>query len=116
LVGTNSLPAVGLSADQRNEAFAALSGAHQAAFRAMSLLVRNRDQTVAFLKERVSPANKIDKERVATLVGQLESQQFAVRDKAARDLAEMGPNIAGELRAALNAAKSAEARNRIKRA
>jgi RNA polymerase sigma factor (sigma-70 family) len=109
-------PTAAQTAAERSDAYAALSAGPQAAARAAAQLARGRDQTVAFLKERLSAPGEPDKAKVAALIGQLESQQFAVRDKAARELDALGPHIAGELRAALDAAKSAEARARIKRA
>ena len=84
------------------------------AFRAAALLVRDRDGAVALLKERLRATANVDSAAVAKLAGQLDSPQFAVRDKAAHELEKLGPEVAGDLRKALEAATSAEARDKLK--
>jgi hypothetical protein len=56
--------------------------------------------TVAALKERLHPVRPVDAEKVARLLNDLESDQFALREQAARELEK----LADAIRPALNRA------------
>jgi hypothetical protein len=67
---------------------------------------------VPFLKQRLKPA--LPREgRVARLLDDLDSDEFAVREKASRELARMGQRVESVLRVALGEKPSAEKRRRV---
>jgi hypothetical protein len=68
---------------------------------------------VTFLRGKLRPIVAVPAERVAPLVAALDSPAFAVRERAARDLAALGPGAEPAVRAALAKQASAEARQRI---
>ncbi len=80
--------------------------------RALLTLGQNPRDTVAFLKDHLIPV-KADSQRVAKLVANLDSDQFAVREQAAADLEYLGKYIRADLEKALAQAASAEAMQRI---
>jgi hypothetical protein len=70
-------------------------------------------QAVPFLKEHVSPAVPADPKHIDRLIADLDGEQFAVRDAAARELRALGAEAEPALRRALKGAPSAEARKQI---
>jgi WD40 repeat protein len=67
---------------------------------------------VPFLKQRLQP--DLPREgRVARLLADLDSEEFAVREKASRELARMGKSVESVLRAALGEKPSAEKQRRV---
>jgi dipeptidyl aminopeptidase/acylaminoacyl peptidase len=80
-------------------------------YQAIRLLLR-AEQTVGLLRERLHPAKATDPARLKRLVAELDSDDFAVREKATRDLTSLGSTAESALRRALPGA-SAEARRRI---
>jgi WD40 repeat protein len=67
---------------------------------------------VPFLRHRLKPA--LPREgRVARLLDDLDSDEFAVREKASRELARMGKRVESALRAALGEKPSVEKRRRV---
>jgi RNA polymerase sigma factor (sigma-70 family) len=86
------------------------------AFRAIGDLVVAGDEAVAYLKKQLSPAPIPDAalaKRATQLVADLDSDKFAVRQKAMVELDKMGDPATGALRKALAAPLSLEARRRI---
>jgi WD40 repeat protein len=71
------------------------------------------EQTVPFFKQRLQPVQPADARRLATLPGDLDSDQFAVRDKATRELEQLGDAAEPALRRALAGRPSPEARRRM---
>jgi RNA polymerase sigma factor (sigma-70 family) len=67
---------------------------------------------VAFLKERMPPAERATPERVRQWVADLDSPRFPAREAAARELAARKPEAEAALREALRGSISAEARRR----
>jgi hypothetical protein len=61
---------------------------------ARNALVQGRDTTVAFLQERLKGALLVDTEKLARYLADLESDQFAIRQKATEELEKLG-NLAG---------------------
>jgi hypothetical protein len=68
------------------------------AYQAVHALARAGDEAVAFLKARVRP---IDARRLSRLIADLDNDDFAVREQAARELAAMGRAAEPTLRKAL---------------
>jgi WD40 repeat protein len=71
------------------------------AFRALVTLSGGGDKTVAFLKERLSPARPADPKQVRALLAKLDDDSFPERNEAARQLGEMGDLAESGLREAL---------------
>jgi WD40 repeat protein len=86
------------------------------AYRAIWKLSASPQQAVAFLRERLRAAREPDKTnaaRIVQLIGDLDSDAFAVREKASRELASFGRETERELRKALVSSPSAESKRRI---
>jgi RNA polymerase sigma factor (sigma-70 family) len=88
------------------------SGDAAAGGRALGKLVGAREQGLAFLSERLRPAPRATPERLARVVADLDSESFAVRRRAARELEELGEVAEPALRRALASGPSAEVRRR----
>jgi RNA polymerase sigma factor (sigma-70 family) len=72
--------------------------------------------TAAALKERLHPAPKLDANRLDQLLRDLDSEQFAVREKATRELEKLGDVARSEIEGALaRADASPELRRRLER-
>jgi hypothetical protein len=84
------------------------------AHRAMTALLAAGGQGVSFLKGHLRPAGAIDRERIERLLADLDSDQFAVRQKASRELRELGDAAEPALSQALAGQPSAEQRRRLK--
>jgi hypothetical protein len=76
-------------------------------------------KAVPFLKDHLKPANvkvpPADEKAIAKLVADLDSDEFAVREKAEADLAKLGLAAVPALEQALKEATSAEQRMRLQR-
>jgi hypothetical protein len=83
------------------------------AFQAMSRLSAVPAQAVRVIKERVKPIRTPDGKRIAQLLRDLESEQFAVREKATRELEEIGDAVEPALRKAMANKPTAELRKRL---
>jgi RNA polymerase sigma factor (sigma-70 family) len=83
-------------------------------YRAMTALLAARGQAVSFLKGRLRPAPAVDGRRIDRLLADLDSDQFAARQKASEELRELGDPAEPALRRALDGNPSAEQRRRIK--
>jgi hypothetical protein len=70
-------------------------------------------QTVPFLQRHLKAALPPDQTRLRRLIADLDSDQFATREKAQRELEGIGEDAAPALRKALAGGPSAEARRRI---
>ncbi len=82
--------------------WAALAGANApAADRAAWDLIRRPGQAVPRLKEWLKPAKLSDRKRVAKLIADLNADDFEARERASRELEQMGEGVAGQLRDAL---------------
>ncbi len=104
---------VGTDADFA-ELWSALSGqrAPQSLF-AVHRLEECGDEAVRRLRAVLAPPAVPDKPSVEDLIGQLDAEEFAKRERATRLLEEQGEAIVPKLRAALKVARSAEVRRRI---
>jgi len=79
---------------------------------ALWTLAGAREQTVAFLRDRLTPA-KIDAERIRRLILDLDSDSFAIREAATKALEQFGSEAEAQLREARAANRSGEMRKRI---
>jgi WD40 repeat protein len=70
-------------------------------------------QTAAFLRERLRPVSAIEPGLMKRLLAELDSDEFAVREDAARDVEEWGEGAIPSLRKALANHPSLEMRRRI---
>jgi RNA polymerase sigma factor (sigma-70 family) len=92
--------------------WADLASADEAkATRAALALVATKD-AVPFLKDRLKPV-KVDAKRVAQLIEQLDSDDFARREEAANELDYLGKFIKTDLERAAKDTKSAEVTKRV---
>jgi WD40 repeat protein len=103
-----------LSADSAAKLWAALEDADASlAFAAMRELFTRPGPAVALLRERLRPAAGVDEKAVRGWLRDLDSDTFAVREKAAADL-ESAVDVAEPiLRAALKEKQSAETKRRL---
>jgi RNA polymerase sigma factor (sigma-70 family) len=86
--------------------------AHKAQ-RALRTLVAGPVQAVPFLTDRLQPVAEADPKRVQQLIAGLDSEGFAARERAARELAELGERIEPALRKVLEGKPSLETRRRV---
>lgn len=80
---------------------------------AIGALAAHPGQTVRFLDQQLRPATAVDPKRLAMLIADLGSDQFAVREKAADELAHWREQSEPSLRQALTRMLSLETRRRI---
>jgi WD40 repeat protein len=83
------------------------------AHRAIYTLSDAAAESLPFLADHLHPVAAVDPKRVAKLLGDLDSEQFAVREAAERELTQMGQQIEPALRRVLEGKPSLEARNRV---
>jgi WD40 repeat protein len=93
----------------------ALSGEPAAAFRAQGALVLAGDRAVSLLSARILPARAPAEGMVERLIARLDSETFAVREEAVRDLQKLGDQAEPFLRRDLRSAESLELRRRLER-
>lgn len=82
------------------------------AFKAQGSLVADPSEAVKRIAAQVKPVAPVATELVARLIADLDNADFAVRERATRDLGTMGQPIAGALREAVRTSGSAEVRKR----
>jgi len=101
-------------ADDVAKAWADLAGNDAArAFGARWELGSAPAETISLLKERFRPARAADKERLRQLLADLDNKDFAAREQAQKELAEMAELAAPALRQTLTEKPSLELRRRI---
>jgi hypothetical protein len=83
------------------------------AYRAVHALAASPARTIAYLKQHLRPVPELDPRRVAQLIADLDSEEFAVREAATKDLAALGERAEPALRQALKDRPSLEARKRL---
>jgi hypothetical protein len=86
------------------------------AYRAAWILALHADRSVPYLAQRLRPTPALDqaeRQRIAQWVMQLDNDDFAVREQAARQLARVGEAAEPEFRKAMVATSSPEMRRRI---
>jgi WD40 repeat protein len=100
-------------ADELEKLRADLSGEASRAHRAIWRMVAAPRQSVPLLRAHLRPPPAVEPRRVARLIAHLDSERFAVRESAMRELAEMGESVDGPLRQALAGRPALEVRRRI---
>jgi WD40 repeat protein len=83
--------------------------------RAIRLLAAAPAQTLPILREKLRPVAKPDAKRLERLVADLESDQFTVRDRATKELDQLGELAEPALLKRLESTPDLEARRRIDR-
>lgn len=110
------LPTAPLTEDDARKAVAGLAGTDATAvFNDMGRLTGSPSTAVKAVREVLRPTVVPDADQVAALVRDLDSPQFAVRERAAGRLAALGPGVEGSLRRVLAGDLSTEARDRIEK-
>jgi RNA polymerase sigma factor (sigma-70 family) len=107
------LPELHPSAAELEATWRDLGGADgPAAFQAFWRLTVSPRETAAFLGERLKPVSAADPARITRLIGDLDSDQFAARDAAGRELEQLAERAEPALRKLLAGQPSPEARRR----
>jgi hypothetical protein len=83
------------------------------AYRAIHGMELSAAQTVAFLNDRLKPAAAVDAARIKELVADLDSEEFALRRKASKELEKLGPEVEPVFREVLAGSPSPEVRKRL---
>jgi hypothetical protein len=113
LTGAAPPPASRLADKQLDQLWADLAGADASqAFRAIWALTAAAPQTVPWLEGRLRPVLPAEPQRVAQLIAALDSEHFATRDRATRELEKLGESAGPALRKAVAGGPSAEVRRR----
>jgi RNA polymerase sigma factor (sigma-70 family) len=113
LARTGRASAADLSAKELSTLWAELASPDAArGHAAMGELASRPRQAAALLRERLRPAAEVAPERLARLVADLGSETFAVRQKAARELEQLGDLAEPALRRLAEEGRSLEARRR----
>jgi RNA polymerase sigma factor (sigma-70 family) len=83
------------------------------AYGAICTLRASPRQAVGLLERHLKPAPAVDAKQVAHALRDLDSDQFAARERAVKELAQVAEGAEATLRQALNAMPSAEARRHL---
>jgi RNA polymerase sigma factor (sigma-70 family) len=103
-----------LTAFERESLWTDLAGTDAAkAYAAVGRFADDPTSSVSFLKERLKPVLPVPADVLHSLLADLDSDQFEVREGAEKKLRAQGERIASSLRAELNAKPSLEKRKRI---
>ena len=85
----------------------------RAAYEAIRALASSPDGAVELLARHLKPAALIDAKRIAASLGDLDSDEFEVRQRATRDLEQMGDRVVPALERCLAGRPSPEVRKRV---
>jgi WD40 repeat protein len=85
------------------------------AFQAFRRLSRSPEKVVAVLRDHLRPVPRVDPDRLARLLRQLDSDDFQERQRATAELRELGQRVERGLKQALKSKPSLEVRRRIGR-
>jgi WD40 repeat protein len=108
-------PPAKLEAKELEKLWDDLAGAEPlAAYQAIWTLAAAGEPAVAFLKGKLQPEKAVG-EQVPKLLAKLDSEAYAVREAAFRDLKKLGAGVEGDLRKALEGKLSSEARKRVEK-
>jgi WD40 repeat protein len=83
------------------------------AYQAMCRLAASPTEAIPYLRKNLQAVPDPDKKRLTRLIGDLDSNQFTVRESAEKELEKMGEVALGALRKAMKGHPSAEARRRL---
>jgi WD40 repeat protein len=84
------------------------------AYQAIWALGDSPKQAMPFLRERLKPVEEVDPKQIQRLLTDLDSDQFATREEAAKELAKLGERVHPALRKFLEGQPSEEVRTRLK--
>jgi WD40 repeat protein len=101
------------SAARRDAWWAALGGHAKDAYKAMAQMIATPEHAVALLKDRVKPVGPSDPDRVAKLIGQLDNNTYAEREKAQAELEKMAEGAGHVIKQALQGNINLELRRRL---
>ncbi len=105
-----------LSAERLGELWETLHGLDsEKAAEAAAVFATSPEQTVDFLKKKLSAVPPVDAARLARLIADLESDTFATRETAERELSRLGRAAEPALRKASKGSPETEQRLRIER-
>jgi WD40 repeat protein len=105
---------VELRPEQVESLWADLGGEDAAqAYHAIRTLAAAPKSSLAFFERYLKPVAPVDAKQVARLLADLDSEQFAVREKAMQQLEKLGDSAATELSKALAGKPSLEVKRRI---
>jgi hypothetical protein len=90
-------------------------GERSRAYRALWALAAAPGQAVPLFREQLRPVVAADPDRVARLLAELDNDDFAVRDRAPKELQGMGEGALPALRKALEGKPGPELRRRVER-
>ncbi len=103
-----------LTGEQLGRAWNHLASADVAqAFRSLSDLLADPRHAVPFLREHIPKPPPLDPQRIARWIAELDSDDFAVREKARRELEKQDEIAEEALRKALQSRPSLEVRRRV---
>jgi hypothetical protein len=85
------------------------------AFRAMCGLSAAPDKAVALFQKQLKPVPVVEDKEIATLLADLEAEDFKTREQATKELEKVGEQALPVLKKALDAKPSLEARKRMER-
>jgi WD40 repeat protein len=103
-----------LSAEEVEARWNDLLGDAPRAYRAVRKLAAAPAPAVAFCRRHIKPVTPADEKRVASLVADLDSDEFEARQRAVTDLENLGELAVAACRQALAGRPSAEARRQLK--
>jgi RNA polymerase sigma factor (sigma-70 family) len=107
---------VNLRPDEVRARWAELAGTDaRTAYQAIGQLAAAPGLSLPFLRQQLRPAAPAGARRIARLIADLDSGQFAVRQRAARELEEAGEMAEPALRKALLSKPSLEVRRRLEK-
>ncbi len=108
------MPPRELTPEDLDRRWADLAGSDAAkAHQAIWILVAVPGHAVAILKERLQPAREQEQQRIQQWIAELDHPQFAVRERASKQLEQRGAEAEPALLHALRQNPSAEGRRRI---
>jgi hypothetical protein len=106
----------GLTPEKLNALWADLAESNAArAYQAEQVLIGAGERGVQLLKRQLRPVPVVDAGHIERLLAGLDSDEFAARDKASRELAALGDRAEPRLRKVLARKPSAEVRRRAER-
>ena len=100
------------SAEELEKAWDDLARQARPAYRAHWILRNAPNKALALLRQRLHAAETVARERLRRLIAELDSDRFAVRERATGELARLGTAAEAALRAALTEAPTLELRKR----
>jgi WD40 repeat protein len=108
------LPAASPSPKELDDLWSDLKGGDaERAFQAVRTLIAAGDETATLIQDRMPAVAEPDAKRVGRLIKDLDDDAFAVRDAAAKELAQFGEVIEPALKRALAAGPSVDAKSRL---